>query len=69
MITIEVDEVDLKQDWLAIKAALQDLDTIDQKYGGLLGQSLTNIKSKFKTALQAKIEADIMADFRSQLGI
>lgn len=69
MITIEIDETDLKQDWQAAKQALVSLEVIDQKYGGSLAETLKNVKAKIVQAMKSKVEADIMADFRNQLGL
>jgi len=69
MITVEIDETELVADWQTARQALQALETVDAKYGGVLAETLTGIKQKIKKAMKDKVEAAIMQDFRNQLGL
>lgn len=69
MITIQIDETELVQDWQSANQALQALGQVDAKYGGTLADTLQNIKSKIRQAMKSKVETDLMADFRNQLGL
>ena len=69
MITVEIDETELVADWQSARQALQALEVVDEKYGGKLAETLNNIKSKIKQAMKSKVETDLMADFRNQLGL
>jgi len=69
MITVQVDEVELVQDWQTARQAIQALETIDAKYGGVLAKSLANIKQQIRKAMKDKMENELMTSFRSQLGL
>jgi hypothetical protein len=69
MITVQIDETELVADWQTARQAIQALQTLDDKHGGVIADALEGIKRKIRETLKSKAEAELMQDFRSQLGL